>query len=156
MMMLQFLAHDRLSLIMETMTNAGKTGVGLCLSLLADALSGDDEDNDEGVMCWRNGCSSLCVFLLLLCFPVGCCFIAPLEEKKLEMETKGRRRWRGHAGWSFCVFFCLSFFLLLVPIVFFFVRLFSCFLFRASCLVSTEKKWLLLLWGLVEAGLGLR
>jgi len=37
------------------MTNAGKTGVGLCLSLLADAFSGDDEDDDEGVMCWRNG-----------------------------------------------------------------------------------------------------
>ena len=56
MMMLQFLAHDRLS---------------LNLSLLADALSGDGEDDDEGVMCWRNGCSSLCVFLLFLCFPVG-------------------------------------------------------------------------------------
>jgi hypothetical protein len=139
------------------MTNAGKTGVGLCLSLLADAFSGDDEDDDEGVMCWRNGCSSLCVFLLLLCFPGGCCFVAPLEEKKLlETETKGQRRWRGRAGWSFCVFFCLSSFLLLVPVVFFLVRLFSGFLSRASRLVSTEKKWLLLLWGSVEAGLGLR
>jgi len=65
-------AHDRLSLILETMTNAGKTGVGLCLSLLTDALSGDGEDDDEGVMCWWNRRSSLCVFLLFLCFPVGC------------------------------------------------------------------------------------
>jgi hypothetical protein len=40
--------------------------------------------------------------------------------------------------------------------VFFLVRLFSGFLSRASRLVSTEKKWLLLLWGSVEAGLGLR
>jgi hypothetical protein len=40
--------------------------------------------------------------------------------------------------------------------VFFFARLFSGFLSRASRLVSTEKKWLLLLWGSVEAGLGLR
>jgi len=56
------------------MTNAGNTGVGLCLSLLADALSGDGEDDDEGVMCWCNGRSSLYVFLLFLCFPVGCCF----------------------------------------------------------------------------------
>jgi hypothetical protein len=90
-------------------------------------------------------------------FSWGCCFVAPLEEKKLlEMETKGQRRWRGRAGWSFCVFFCLSSFLLLVPVVFFLVRLFSGFLSRASRLVSTEKKWLLLLWGSVEAGLGLR
>jgi len=44
-------AHDRLSLILETMTNAGKTGVGLCLSLLVDALSRDGEDDDEGVIC---------------------------------------------------------------------------------------------------------
>ena len=71
-------AHDRLSLILETMTNAGKTGVGLCLSLLADALSGDGEDDDEGVMCWWNGRSSLCVFLLFLCFPVGCLSLVAL------------------------------------------------------------------------------
>ena len=83
--------------------------------------------------------------------------IAPLEEKKLETETKGQRRWRGHAGWSFCVFFCLSFFLLLVPIVFFFVRLFSSFLFRASCLVSTDREEMVAAaMGSVEAGLGLR
>jgi len=50
------------------------TGVGLCLSRLADAFSGDDKDDDEGVMCRRNGCSSLCVFLLFLYFPVGYCF----------------------------------------------------------------------------------
>jgi hypothetical protein len=42
----------------------------------------------------------LFLFLLLLCFPVGCCFVAPLEEKEL-----------------------------------------------------LRKKWLLLLWGSVEAGL---
>jgi hypothetical protein len=42
----------------------------------------------------------LFLFLLLLCFPVGCCFVAPLEEKEL-----------------------------------------------------LRRKWLLLLWGSVEAGL---
>ncbi|KAJ6992507.1 hypothetical protein NC653_015788 [Populus alba x Populus x berolinensis] len=52
-------AHDRLSLILETMTNAGKAGVALRL-LLANALSGDGEDDDEGVMCWWNGRYSLC------------------------------------------------------------------------------------------------
>ena len=82
--------------------------------------------------------------------------ITPLEEKKLEMKMKGRGRWRGLAGWSLFVFFCLSSFLLLVPVVFFFARLFSGLLSRASRLVSTEKKLLLLLWGSVEAGLGLR
>jgi hypothetical protein len=46
----------------------------------------------------------------------------------------------------------LSSFLLLIPVVFFFAHLFSGFLSR---LVSSEKKWLLLLWGSVEAGLGL-
>jgi len=50
------------------------TSVGLCLSLLADAFSAEDEDDDEGVICRQNGCSSLCVFLLFLCFPGGCCF----------------------------------------------------------------------------------
>ena len=50
------------------MANAGNTGVGLCLSLLADALSGDDEDDDPGVMCWCTGRSSLCILLLFLCF----------------------------------------------------------------------------------------
>ena len=69
--------------------------------------------------------------------------VAPLEEKKLETETKGRRRWGRHAGWSLCVFVYLSSFLLLVlPLIH--VRL-----------VSTEKKLLLLLWDLVEAGMGL-
>jgi len=43
--------------------------------------------------------------------------VAPLEEEKLETETKGQRRWRRRADWSLCVFFCLSSFLLLVPIV---------------------------------------
>jgi len=66
-MVLQFLAHNRSSLILKTTTNAGNW----CWSL---SFSGDDEDDDEGVMCLRNGCSSLCVFLLFLCFPVGCCF----------------------------------------------------------------------------------
>ena len=74
MMMLQFLTHERLSLILETMMNAGKTSVGLCLSLLVDALSRDGDDDDEGVMCCQNGCSSLCVFLLVPCFLVSCCF----------------------------------------------------------------------------------
>jgi len=78
--------------------------------------------------------------------------VAPLEEKKLETKTKGWMRCRGRAGWSLCVFFCLSSFLLLIPVVFFFAHLFSGFLSR---LVSSEKKWLLLLWGSVEAGLGL-
>jgi len=43
--------------------------------------------------------------------------VASLEEKKLETETKGRRRWGRHAGWSLCVFICLCCFLLLVPIL---------------------------------------
>jgi hypothetical protein len=56
MMMLQFLAHDRLSLI---------------LSLLANALSGDGEDDDEGVMCWRNECPFPLCFLALSLFSCG-------------------------------------------------------------------------------------
>jgi hypothetical protein len=51
-------------------TNAGKASVCLCLFLLAGD-NGDDEDDDEGVMCWLNGHSSPIVFLLFFCF-VGC------------------------------------------------------------------------------------
>ena len=43
--------------------------------------------------------------------------VAPLEEKKLETETKGRRRWRRSAGWSLCVFVCLCSFLMLVLVL---------------------------------------
>jgi len=60
------------------MTNACKAGVGLYLFLLVDALSGDSKDDDEGVMCWWNGRSSLCVFLLFLCFLVGCLSLVTL------------------------------------------------------------------------------
>jgi len=69
-------AHDRLSLILETMTNAGKTGVGLCLSRLADALSGDGEDDDEGVMCCgMDVLSSMfsCSFLFSCRLPLSRC-----------------------------------------------------------------------------------
>ena len=61
-----------------TVMNTSKTGVGLCLSLLADALYGDGEDDDDGVMYWWNGCSSLCIFLLFLCFLVGCISLVAL------------------------------------------------------------------------------
>jgi hypothetical protein len=60
------------------MTNASKAGVGLCLFLLLDALSKDGKDDDEGVMCWWNGRSSLGVFLLFLYFPVGCLSLVTL------------------------------------------------------------------------------
>lgn len=43
--------------------------------------------------------------------------VAPLEEMKLETETKGRRRWWRRAGWSLCVFVYLCSFLLLVPVL---------------------------------------
>ncbi|KAJ6970490.1 hypothetical protein NC653_034931 [Populus alba x Populus x berolinensis] len=58
--------------------NTSKTGAGLYLSLLADALYRDGEDDDDGVMCWWNGCYSLCVFLLFLCFLVGCISLVAL------------------------------------------------------------------------------
>jgi hypothetical protein len=32
------------------------------------------EGNGELTMALRNGCSSLCILLLFLRFPVGCCF----------------------------------------------------------------------------------
>ena len=99
-------------------------------------------------------CLSLPLFSFL-CFPVGCCFVAPLEEKKTTGDRNERqRRWRGRAGWSFCVFCCLSFFLcssLLCPsstvcsLVFFPVL---------PVLALLKRKWLL--WGSGEAGLGLR
>jgi len=80
--------------------------------------------------------TGLIVGLLLRLIP------APMEETG--DGTKGDRRWRRRAGWSLCVFVCLSSFLLLVlPLI------------RVR-IVSTEKKWLLLLWDSVEAGLGLR
>jgi hypothetical protein len=60
------------------MRNASKAGVGLYLFLLLDVLSGDGKDDDEGVMCWWNGCSSLCFFLLFLYFPVGCLSLVTL------------------------------------------------------------------------------
>ena len=99
-------------------------------------------------------CLSLPLFSFL-CFPVGCCFVAPLEEKKTTGDRNERqRRWRGRAGWSFCVFCCLSFFFcssLLCPsstvcsLVFFPVL---------PVLALLNRKWLL--WGSGEAGLGLR
>jgi len=116
------------------------TGVGLCLSLLADAF----------LWRWRRRwwrCDVLAewMFLPLCCHAISlfsCRLllwlipmeenIAPPEEKKLEMKTKGWRQWRGRAGWSLCVFFCLCFFLLLVFVVFFFIHFFSGFLSRAS------------------------
>jgi len=66
----------------------------VCLSLLADALSGDGKDDDKGVMCWWNGRSSLCVFLLFLCFPVGCLSLVALPPSQ----------WRSHVGTRGCPF----------------------------------------------------
>ena len=100
-------------------------------------------------------CLSLPLFSFL-CFPVGCCFVAPLEEKKTTGDRNERqRRWRGRAGWSFCVFCCLSFFFcssLLCPsstvcsLVFFPVL---------PVLALLNRKWLLwvrgrLVWGSVD------
>jgi len=162
-MVLQFLAHNRSSLILKTTTNASNWCWSLSFSSCRCFLW------RRRRRWWRYDVPAewmffpLC-FLALSLFSCGQLLrliameenVAPLEEKKLETETKGWRRWWGRAGWSLFVFFCLSSFLLLVPVVFFFARLFSGFLSRASRLVSTEKKWLLLLWGSVEAGLGLR
>ena len=60
-----------------------------CSSLLYSPLNSSwrgcwDEEYDELAMAFF----PLFLFLLLLCFPVGCCFVAPLEEKELL-----RRKW---------------------------------------------------------------
>jgi len=60
-----------------------------CSSLLYSPLNSSwrgcwDEENDELAMAFF----PLFLFLLLLCFLVGCCFVAPLEEKELL-----RRKW---------------------------------------------------------------
>ena len=50
--------------------NVSRAGACLCLSYLAAALPRDDEGDDEGVMCWFNGCSSnvffSCTFFVFL------------------------------------------------------------------------------------------
>ena len=78
------------------------TSVGLYLSHFPNTFYGDRKD-DEGVMCWQKGCSSLYALLLLLCFLMSCCFdyciwkkvLHRWRRRKLEMETKGRRWWQG-------------------------------------------------------------
>ena len=44
--------------------NISRAGACPCLSYLAAALPRDDEGDDEGVMCWFNGCSSNVYFFL--------------------------------------------------------------------------------------------
>jgi len=135
-MVLQFLAHNRSSLILKITTNAGNWCWSLSFSSCRCFLWRRQR------RWWRCDVPTewmffpLC-FLALSLFSCGLLLwlipmeenIASLEEKKLETKMKGRRRWRGRAGWSLYVFFCLSSFLLLIPIVFFFAHLFLWFSF---------------------------